>query len=559
MNRTPAPLPTLRRTLLALVALGSSSALAAGTSVDAELLRPTFSPGTIPGVDSPDIVGAGAIRTGLIYQYERDPLILYRYGQEEGAVVANRHAASLGVSYDWSEWFSGRLVLPLAYQSGSEVADYDADGFGLSDLQAGVRAALPAGGLFRPGLHVDLLAPTGRQDAYLGEEGVRVSAGFLGGLDLDLVSVVADISFLGRKAVETESDFVLGSEVGINGAVLLHVWPERLTLGVGVLSRSGAENLWRGGAENSAELTSDVQFRFTRNLQLDVGARLGLADGYGTTEFRVVGGLTFIRWPLIPEPEPVPPPEEVKPPPRLEITSIEEADERPWQEGELARVDGLNIEIRDPILFEFGTNVIRDVSYPTLKSVSQILEAHGQIDAMVIEGHASEEGSYEYNYNLSTTRAQAVYQKLIEFGVHANRMAYRGMGEVVPVVQGDSEEALAANRRVEFHIVHLLDPLAPIPTYSASIKVPWSGEDIKAQQPGSAQIGSVAAGVNAEARVSEVQATQPEGDRVQQNFFDVEEEEGWGVPLPIPGKADNTDEAPVPGPMPSDDSKEKPE
>ena len=63
-------------------------------------------------------------------------------------------------------------------------------------------------------------------------------------------------------------------------------------------------------------------------------------------------------------------------------------------------------------------------------------------------------------------------------------MSYRGLGEVDGVVAGSSEEQLAADRRVTFDIVQLLDPLSPIPTYPAQIMVPWTGEMIDAPQPG---------------------------------------------------------------------------
>jgi protein TonB len=37
---------------------------------------------------------------------------------------------------------------------------------------------------------------------------------------------------------------------------------------------------------------------------------------------------------------------------------------------------------------------------------------------VVIEGHASQEGSFEYNYTLSAERARAIYEALVLRGVH---------------------------------------------------------------------------------------------------------------------------------------------
>ena len=62
----------------------------AGYSLDVELLRSTLAAGTPPGVDSPLIAGQGSVRVGAVYQYERDPVILYKFNEEVGALVVNR-------------------------------------------------------------------------------------------------------------------------------------------------------------------------------------------------------------------------------------------------------------------------------------------------------------------------------------------------------------------------------------------------------------------------------------------------------------------------------------
>lgn len=507
-------------------------AAAEGRSVEIELLRPTWSPGSLPGIDSPTIIGKGAWRTGVMLQYEKDPLILYQYGQEDGSVISNRIGASLGASYDLNKWVSARLGIPVGVNSGSTVSKLDsfaADGFGWGDLSIGLRAALPSGGIFHPGLHLDVVTPTSKKLAYFGEEGVRVNAGLLALLDVGPVDFLLDGGFTGRKKVPTGADFELGSELTINAGALLHVWPERIAVGGGIMSRYGAENLWKGGAENTAEVFTDLQVRLNPRMQIDVGGGRGLLDGYGATEYRVLAGFTYIYAPAPPKPQP--PPEVIitreKPPPPEVF--IEEPTVKPWEEGQLARVEGLSIEIRDPILFEFGTPVIRDVSFATLKSVADILQTYGQIQHMVIEGHASEEGTYEYNYNLSTSRAQSIYKKLLEFGVHPDRMSYRGLGEVAAATAGSAEETLAADRRVSFDIVQLLDPLSPIPTYPAQIMVPWTGEMIDAPQPGGTQIGSE-------------QPTKPptRGEQVEENFFDTGDDDD--APLPSRPKPTGQDQ-----------------
>ena len=154
-------------------------------------------------------------------------------------------------------------------------------------------------------------------------------------------------------------------------------------------------------------------------------------------------------------------------------------DEPVWEEKQLARITGKQIEIRDPIQFDFDTANILPESFPTFDAIAALLNENPQIISIVIEGHASEEGTYEYNFDLSNRRAGAVFQALIKAGVHPSRLAYRGMGEVVPVAGGTDETSLAANRRVEFHIVRQLQPDEALPGYEQQILLPWSGEPIE--------------------------------------------------------------------------------
>ncbi|RME23542.1 MAG: OmpA family protein, partial [Deltaproteobacteria bacterium] len=150
-----------------------------------------------------------------------------------------------------------------------------------------------------------------------------------------------------------------------------------------------------------------------------------------------------------------------------------------WEEGELARVEQDRIEIRQPIRFAYGTDRIEADSLPILREVAEVLKTNPAIGQIIIEGHASAEGGFTYNYELSILRARAVWEALVDLGVHPLRMAYRGMGEVMPVSgvddAGAPEAELARNRRVEFHIAHWRTADDP-PLPAGTLPLPWSGE-----------------------------------------------------------------------------------
>lgn len=68
---------------------------------------------------------------------------------------------------------------------------------------------------------------------------------------------------------------------------------------------------------------------------------------------------------------------------------------------------------------------------------------------VVLEGHADERGTREYNLALGERRAKAVQQLLVLQGVAQSQIQVISFGEERPVALGHDEEAWRLNRRVE--------------------------------------------------------------------------------------------------------------
>lgn len=455
-------------------------ALAEGYSTDIELVRPSFSPGAVSGLDAPGFGPPGTVRVGTLLQYQRDPLLLYQLEREAGAVVSNRLMAHIGASVDFTRRISARAVLPMGGQWGSEVPSLAADTAGLGDASLGMRVHLMEVGPLDSAARVDVLLPFGTPGAYLGEAGPRGALGLLLAAQLGPVAILGDVGVLGRGGVETAQDFTLGSEFTLSGGARLDVWPETVSLGAAAISRTGFSDFWTGGAETPVELVADLDVRVAPQWRIQAGVGRGVAAGYGTTQFRGFVGVTWERIPLPPtEPEPEPiarllvteapdlPPEVIEPP--------EPPPEPEWKPQELARVEERQIVIRDPIQFELGTDRILPESLPTLQAIAKLLGEHPEIGHLVIEGHASEEGTFEYNYDLSIRRSLAIFRELVIAGTYPSRLSCRGMGEVEPVAPGSDEAALAKNRRVIFHIVRRLRAgEEPLPMRNELAR-PWDG------------------------------------------------------------------------------------
>ncbi|MEO8795120.1 MAG: OmpA family protein, partial [Daejeonella sp.] len=100
------------------------------------------------------------------------------------------------------------------------------------------------------------------------------------------------------------------------------------------------------------------------------------------------------------------------------------------------------------IQFEFNSSVLRTSAYPTLDKLSAELRAGSMM--VQLDGHASAEGTEEYNMQLSKDRANSVKTYLVNSGVDASKISTKGYGESRPVASNATEAGRSQNRRVEF-------------------------------------------------------------------------------------------------------------
>jgi peptidoglycan-associated lipoprotein len=101
-----------------------------------------------------------------------------------------------------------------------------------------------------------------------------------------------------------------------------------------------------------------------------------------------------------------------------------------------------------PVYFAFDSAAIRPEDRDELGRLGEYLDAHRDVTA-VIEGHADDRGTEEYNIALGDARANAVRDYLVRLGIARHRLRTVSYGEARPVVSGSTEEAWSKNRRGE--------------------------------------------------------------------------------------------------------------
>lgn len=91
-------------------------------------------------------------------------------------------------------------------------------------------------------------------------------------------------------------------------------------------------------------------------------------------------------------------------------------------------------------------------SYPELGKLIHLMKSYPSME-IEIHGHTDNQGSEEYNQQLSFDRAKAVAEYLNQNQISQHRTKYKGFGPSQPIADNDTEEGRKRNRRVEFLIV----------------------------------------------------------------------------------------------------------
>lgn len=108
--------------------------------------------------------------------------------------------------------------------------------------------------------------------------------------------------------------------------------------------------------------------------------------------------------------------------------------------------------IIDDLHFKTGLTELDDDSYRLLDQLVDFM-SHNSTLKVEIAGHTDSDGSEEFNQSLSEGRAQSAVNYIIEKGIDESRLVAKGYGESEPMVENDTEENKAKNRRVELKVI----------------------------------------------------------------------------------------------------------
>jgi peptidoglycan-associated lipoprotein len=144
-----------------------------------------------------------------------------------------------------------------------------------------------------------------------------------------------------------------------------------------------------------------------------------------------------------PAPPAPPPPAEAPPAPRA-LTEEEIFANKTLEQLNAERPLG-------DVFFDLDESTIRDDSRGALQKNAEWLKRWTSTRIMV-EGHADERGSAEYNLALGDRRANAVRSYLVSLGIPENRITVTSKGKESPFCTESNENCWQQNRRGHFII-----------------------------------------------------------------------------------------------------------
>lgn len=102
--------------------------------------------------------------------------------------------------------------------------------------------------------------------------------------------------------------------------------------------------------------------------------------------------------------------------------------------------------VGDRVLFEVDQSTLSDAGRSVLEAQSRWLLDNSDYTA-IIEGHADEQGTREYNVALGARRANAVRDYLVDRGIAGSRLRVLSYGKERPIEICSEESCYAKNRR----------------------------------------------------------------------------------------------------------------
>ncbi|HUS64785.1 MAG TPA: OmpA family protein [Kofleriaceae bacterium] len=291
--------------LLALAALAAATfpAAARAQTVDGDVdynverFQLSSDRGGILDVESAAVPAHKMLDVGLWLGYANDALVVYREvdGERErvGSLVHDRLGGALVGAIGLFDRFALSATLPVVLYQGDDPGDV-MPGASLSTAAVGDLVLAPRAQLtfqerhgVDTGVQVGVSLPTATSDAYVGDGGVTVSPALLVGRRFGGVRTGLNLGYLARSE-KSSLDLDVDDEVYAKVGAGVPVDPVEVDLSLRLATASS--DLLGSFNRNHIEALAGVSVPLPMNLVGFAAGGIGLAEAYGTPDFRVLIG-----------------------------------------------------------------------------------------------------------------------------------------------------------------------------------------------------------------------------------------------------------------------------
>ncbi len=416
-------------------------------------------------------LGQWNFKFGAFFNYSKDPLVLRTLipgaSVRSDNVLKHQVGMEIIAGLGFLSWLDFELAVPVTlYQVGTipttNVVDPGLQGRRLDGGAMGdLRVAFKFQGLtekqhkFGLGAQLFLGLPTGTKDRFNGEE--SVSFGF---------ALLAHKTFAERVRIAFNLGYRFLPTTKFVNLEIAHELTYGLGLNVDVVQNrfallaevTGAAGLVGDASVYTSPLELLTGARVyplgKKNLAINVGFGLGLLQGYGTPQFRVFVGVTWTRTRKIDRPVDIKifvnkaPKTVPSPYPKLVIDNV------PVAVGDIYFVSvpiQFNFD-KTSYLYKEGTQFspsrVRLTLDQIAKEITALLKhADSGISVFCVAGHAGVKGTKSRKQYLSNARAKKIRNELIQRGIPANKLVWKGYSSDNTITPGRREHY--RDRRVE--------------------------------------------------------------------------------------------------------------
>lgn len=123
--------------------------------------------------------------------------------------------------------------------------------------------------------------------------------------------------------------------------------------------------------------------------------------------------------------------------------------------AELPPIKDNQLVLKDPVVFQTGSDQIASGSDGPLSQVRDFLVEKTYVSTLRIEVHSDSTGVAAFNQQLSEKRALAVARWLVAHNIDCKRLVAVGFGDTKPIADNKTPDGRAQNRRTVFAIAGL--------------------------------------------------------------------------------------------------------